>query len=333
MSCLCAWFCISAACSADGALEKNVRFAFQGMDDSRMRLVSGICHITGRTTGVRVYDGETDSFKEETKENITIIFDYQKGFYRFENRACRSLKTPEYYYELWYPGRPDEAADRYPISQFKPSYLSRLFDIRLLGFFSLLGYSQDTYSVFRRSIFEETPISYERSSNGLIQITTNRKPLVPGPVLVRHFWLSPDQGYSLIKLECEGIASMEMSWEKRNDTWVPTACKITPFLEQDDGFADWTIAWESVNEPIPEHYFDPHSLATKPAVSLYSSELGAGFGRVKIGTLGGGEPIYDLSPTKTPSYSFNRILLGLGILLIFLGLGKMVRERWKNYVS
>jgi hypothetical protein len=84
-----------------------------------------------------------------------------------------------------------------------------------------------------------------------------------------------------------------------------------------------------VNEPIPEHYFNPHSLATKP-VSLYSDELGFGTDRIKIGMLGvPDEPLVDLTPKKRTDY-LNMTLFGLGCLFIFIALSKLTYDWWRK---
>ncbi|MDR0609211.1 MAG: hypothetical protein LBG58_03805, partial [Planctomycetaceae bacterium] len=48
---------------------------------------------------------------------------------------CYSLRTPEYYYELWFPNKENSGVTRQTSSERKPSYKDKPFDIQMLGNF------------------------------------------------------------------------------------------------------------------------------------------------------------------------------------------------------
>jgi hypothetical protein len=301
--------------SAEKNIEQNVLNTFHGMDDTLMRLRTGICHINGDTT----------RNNEKQPENVTIIFDYNKGYYRVDRSdECRSLCTPEYYYEVWYPNRTNltSGATRQSLSARKPSSLAKPFDIQMLGFMSLVGpYWEDRYeSDFQQSLFKEKSISYKQLSNGLVEIVTERIPLNPlVPLLKRKYWIATKQGYTLIKAEYDDIDTIEVSWKQVNNTWVPTSYKLTsiqPFS------AEWQIEWEQVNKPIPDKYFDPEQLSEKP-IPLFSEELGKS---IQIGMLGKNKDVIDQPKIKYPYFRY--FLITTGLILIVIALIKMAYDRW-----
>jgi hypothetical protein len=305
--------------SAEEDIDQDILHAFRGMDDTIMRLRTGICRIEGQTT----------QNNEKKPEIATIIFDYDKGYYRVDRSdECRSLCTPEYYYELWHPNRAktfNSGATRQPLSTRTPSYLAKPFDIRMLSFMSLVGPYWDTrYEFdFRQSLFDERPLSYTLLSNGLIEIVTERKPINPlVPPLKRKYWVAPKQGYTLIKAKYADIDTIELSWTEKNGTWVPTSYKLTstqPFS------AEWQIQWEKVNVDIPNEHFDPSLLSDVP-VTLFSDELGQ---PIQIGQLGKGvTSIIDQPKVK---YPYTRsILIIAGLILMFIAFMKMAYDRWNK---
>jgi hypothetical protein len=305
----------------DDAMKEKITHAFRGMDDSRMRLNSGICHISGTT----IINEEVDT------ESITIAFDYKKGMYRFDRPDCYSLRMPEYYYEVWFPNKENSGVTRQKSSERTPSWKAKPFDIQMLGYFTLVGpYHQRTYQPDERLVFfEEIPISYEQLSEDLILLETRRKPLNPlVPLLKRRYWLSPKQGYSLLKAEYMDLVTIEMSWTEKNKTWVPTAFKLS---SKQNHSADWKIDWEQVNEPVPDKYFIPEQLVEKPT-PVFSSELGES---IQIGTFGR----KDVTPIKIMKmdqpkikYPYTRhILIITGLVLIFISLCKMFYDRYKRH--
>jgi hypothetical protein len=302
----------------DDDIKEKVTNALRGMDDSRIRLNSGICHISGTTAESQV----------AKTESITIAFDYKKGMYRFNRTDCYSLRTPEYYYELWFPNKGNAGVTRQNFSARTPSYMAKPFDIQMLGFFSFVGpYWNTPYQPdFRLLLFNEIPVSYEQLSEDLILIETRRKPAIANvPLLEQKYWLSSKQGYSLLKAEYSDLVTIEMSWTEKNETWVPTAFKLSstqPLSAAWKYSADWKIDWELVNKPIPDKYFDPEQLSEKP-VPVFSKELGE---PIQIGTIGKDVTTTDSPKIKYPYFRY--VLIITGLILIVIALIKMAYDRW-----
>jgi hypothetical protein len=296
-------------------LKQKINVVFRGMDDSRMRLNSGICHISG-TTVIR---------DDVSTESVTIVFDYKKGMYRCDRTdQCYSLRTPEYYYEVWFPNRQDAAVTRQKSSERQPSYMAKPFDIQMLGFFSLVGpyWDQEYQPDFRLSLFEEVPVSYEQLSKDLILIETKRiPPNSLGSPLKRKYWLSSKQEYSLLKAEFGDFVTIEVSWTEKNKTWVPTAFKLSSTQRRS---AEWKIDWELVNKPVPDKYFDPEQLSEKP-IPVFSKELGES---ILIGTLGKNKDVIDQPKIKYPYFRY--ILITTGLILMVIAFIKMIYDRWKK---
>ncbi|GHT45328.1 hypothetical protein FACS189454_04620 [Planctomycetales bacterium] len=300
---------------AEENITESIATAFRGMDDTRMRIRSGICHISGNTT---VRD-------QKSAENITIVFDYDKECYRFDrDPQCRSLRTPEYYYELWNVDQQDAAATRQITAARKQSYRAKPFDIQMLGYFSLVGpYWDETYLPdFRESLFQERPIAYERLPNGLLVVATERKSqntLVPP--LKRKYWIDTNRDYSLIRAEYNEMDTVELSWKKISNTFVPIAFRLTSVQSYS---AEWTIQWQAVNEKIPLHYFDPKMLSDAP-VPLFSDELGES---IRIGDLG--KETVNVELEKQKNFGFLRvILISIGSIFIVISLAKILYD-WYN---
>jgi hypothetical protein len=342
--------CIFADVAIDDVTTKKCEFVFHSMDDTRMRWHSGICHVHGQTTRLH-NDGKKNIITEEN----TIIFDYEKEYYYFErvdrhrdNKCYRSLRTSDYYYEAWLPiadyADPTLAGiKRQPIAERKETSLAAPFDIQMLGYITLSsGYYCYTYRPDSRSsylqnqrakLLNEKPISYQELSNGLILIDTKREAIDSSlPSMKRRYWISPKQGYALIKLEladkldAEFSKTIEMSWTKINDVWVPTTINI---ISPDSHVAEWSIDWKMLNEKIPDRYFDPKWLSDKP-VNLFSDELEK---TLHIGSIGSGKD--NISATKHPTakndYSIlNYFLIIIGLVVMLVAFIKMVYDRWEK---
>lgn len=82
----------------DPVLRQKADCALLGLDDTIMRLNSGICRIRGKTI----------SGPETIEDDICILFDANANNYRFENGDLkRVLLNKDYYYEVWAPTDPD----------------------------------------------------------------------------------------------------------------------------------------------------------------------------------------------------------------------------------
>lgn len=311
---------VSFCLSQEGKDEKRkIENYIHGIDDSRMRLNTGVCHITGSNT----IDGKT------SVDDIEIAFDYKNDFYRFDRKGqCHSLRTPEYYYEFWHPGGQGDIVERQLSSARVSSHMAKPFDIRALGFFSFVGpywnyeYNRD----IRPKLFSDHSVSCKQLSDGLVLITTERVPDIPNASkMKREYWIAPNQGGEIVRAEYAGIDTYEMSWKEINRTWVPIAFKLNSTQSYS---AEWKIDWLSVNEPVPIDYFDPSNLSEKPVI-LVSSELGE---LVQLGKTGKGLSLPGLPEKRKDYFLFRYILMGLGILMIAIALGKKIYD-WRKRTS
>jgi hypothetical protein len=295
---------------------QKIQQILHGMDDGRMRLNTGVCRLSGTT----IIGNQT------TIEDIEIAFDYSKGYYRFDRKGeCHSLRTPEYYYEFWHPNNQSSVIERQASSVRVQSHTARPFDIRSLGFFSFIGtyWNREYEPDVRQKLFQDRPISYEALSEGLILVTMERTPEISNvPLMKRKYWISPKQGYSIVRADYDGIDIYEISWKKTNDIWVP----ITFTLNSTQSYsAEWKIDWLYVNKNVPLDYFDPSALSDK-VVMLVSQELGT---PVIIGQVGKGvTSIIDQPKIKYPYFRY--ILIITGLILMFIAFMKMIYDRWKK---
>ncbi|MDR1382876.1 MAG: hypothetical protein LBJ67_03370 [Planctomycetaceae bacterium] len=155
----------------------------------------------------------------------------------------------------------------------------------------------------------------------MVEIETERKPAIENVPMLKHkYWISKKQGYSIIKAVFNNIDTVELSWEKKNKTWVPVAFKLSSTQPYS---AEWKIDWASVNEKVPDPYFDLNSLSEKQ-IPIFSDELGTS---IQVGKLGKGvESVAD--QPKAKYFYFNYILITAGIIMILIGLAKMGYDRW-----
>ena len=307
-------------CAADISTEnqQKVKNVLAGLDDSKMRLNSGVCRIVGSSLrDIKSLD-----------DNITIAFDYSKGFYRFDQgEDNRSLRTPDYYYEYlkeYQMVTRQSAQTRSSAREISP------FDIRNLGFFNFVGpyWNEEYAKIERTKLLSDKPISFEES-NGIFVVSVERTPNVPGhsfPPIIRKYWIDSKQGFSMVRAEFGGRDSTEISWKEINEIWVPTSFKLSS--TQTPQSAEWKIEWSFVNEDVPEDYFDPTLLSDKATI-LVSKELDQ---PIILGKIAKGHdlpgPLY--VPEDHVFFPFRYIPMYLGIFLIVLGLGKMTYDYWRK---
>ena len=141
-------FCMADISEAD---KLKVSSVLSGLDDSRMRLNSGVCRIVGSSDRGTL---------ENIEDDILVAFDFNKGFYRFDQGINRSLQTQDYYYECLEGA---QMVSRYSIQSARHSHLIRPFDIRNLGFFNFQGpYWKERYATNEHiDLFKDNPISIE----------------------------------------------------------------------------------------------------------------------------------------------------------------------------
>jgi len=300
--------------------KQKIKTILNGLDDSRMRLNSGVCRIVGYTRR-----GPSDV----VEENILLAFNYKEGFRRFDQGATRSLYTPEYYYEF---SEDSQVVTRENCQDAKPLHNIRPFDIRNLGFFTFAGNYSEDYTVGERiQMFKDKPISIVET-NGMFTVSVLRSVDDPGfetlPI-IRRYWIDSRQGFTMVRFEFyrtldtieKVMGTMELSWREINKTWVPTSFKFSDHQSGGVHDVDWTIDWSLVNEKIPDTYFDPTLLSDEVAV-IVSLELGD---PIVIGKIGPGRD--PPGPLRVPKdnnrlFLFRYILMGFGIFMILLALSK-----------
>jgi hypothetical protein len=187
-------------------------------------------------------------------------------------------------------------------------------------------------------MFKDEPISLEET-NGIFVVTVERfiepPPGFESVPLILRFWIDSKRGYTMVRRECarkldtteKKWGTMELSWEEKNDVWVPTSFKYHDHQIEGAG-VEWTLDWSHVNENVPENYFDPTLLSDEVAV-LASLELGA---PVILGKIGPGREVPGplAVPTERKYSLLNYILMGLGIFMIVLGLSKKTYDWWRK---
>ncbi|MCL2004791.1 MAG: hypothetical protein FWG73_01385 [Planctomycetaceae bacterium] len=311
-------FCVAGISEADRLVVNNILIGF---DNSRMRLNSGVCRIAGQSNRGQF---------EIVRDDILIAFDYNEGFYRFDQGADRSLRTPDYYYEF-VENSQMVTRDNRDAEGWLPA-----FDIRNLGFFIFLGDVHEKYYDERIEIFGEQPIAVEEVNEVFI-LTVSRTSTFEGvtyPPIIRRYWIDSRQGFSMVRFELylgldsteKSLETMEISWKEINNTWVPTSFTLLS-TQTSERWADWTIDWSLVNEKVPESYFDPTLLSDKVEM-IVSLELDE---PVIIGKIGKGLPLPEplWVPEDKKTFTFNHIILWVGICLIILTLGKKVYDYWR----
>jgi hypothetical protein len=318
---------ISSTVKGDVDLNK-VQFILHGMDDIRMKLTSGICHVT------RITKNENTIITDDT---CLIAFDYRQGFYRFDvqgkDGSAKTLLTPEHYYSTIRLSPEDEfesvfrssANDMSPIGFINP------FDIRSTGLFTPYGpYWKNTYEQLSQDIFKRLPdlIEIKEQSNGVVSFSFQKKAQTEFPPPVKTtFYVDTKRDYILIKFDDLLLSNLtnshEISWKQINDQWVPAAFA---FSSNQGLTAEWKFEWESVNTNIPQHFFDINSLSDD-MLDLFSRELDGI--PIRIGIVGKDvTSIKDLPKTRYPY--MRSILIIAGLILMILAFIKMAYDRWKK---
>ncbi|MDR3108695.1 MAG: hypothetical protein LBU65_03265 [Planctomycetaceae bacterium] len=295
------------------SMKKKVEMAFHGMDDSLLRINSGICRIVGHTT---------DSARNKKDENIFIAFDYSKKFYRCDNEIIRSLLTHEYYYEIWTSEYYSPTAERYPFAERRIASMLHMVDIQLIPFYSPIGVhlQYDYQEKHRKRLFLHKLLLADELPNNILHIKfeMNRD---PGYQSVQaEYWLSKKYDYLPVHTEYSFGCQCDISWKNINHTWVPE----TYSQKSDHGYGvEWKIDWESVNEPVPHKYFDV-TLLTDEEIPLYTTlESGES---VKIGKFG---PKPAPPPPLRPHVNWvGRFLMIAGTIMIIISIIKKIYD-WR----
>jgi hypothetical protein len=303
--------------------DSKLKLVFRGMDDTRLSLNSGICHVTRMT--------QSDN-KMITNDQCFIAFDYNKNFYRFDVEghagSAKTLRTSEYYYSTVKLDKEYEAVFRSSVNDISPQGFICLFDIRAIGLFTPYGpYWMFNYEKISEGLFTNLTNLAEinESSDGIIKFVLQAKPKENSPPPVKNtYFIDTKRGYTLVKFEALVSSritnSHETSWKKINNQWVP----VSFVLSSKQGLsAEWTFDWKLVNESVPMEYFDPNLLSEKPT-TLFSMELGE---PVRIGLIGKGVEPVTVQPKTKHSY-FRYFLITAGLIMMLISLGKMGYDRW-----
>jgi hypothetical protein len=318
---------VLTVCAKANDTSEKLKLLLRGMDDTHLSLNSGICYVTRSAK-----DGNNIT----TNDKCFIAFDYNKNFYRFDveghEGSAKTLRTPEYRYSTIKLDREYEAVFRSSVNDMTPhrSFINP-FDIRSVGLFTPVGsYWTNEYKKISEGILNRLSnvVEINENKDGVVVfvVQANPKPNSPPPAKSTYF-IDTKRGYTIIKYENLMLSritnSHETSWKKIKNQWVP----VSFVLSSNQGIsAEWTFDWKSVNEPIPEEYFNINSLSDT-TTDLFSTELNGEI--IRIGKIEKGiESVTDQSKAKY-SY-FNYILITAGLIMILIGLAKMGYDRWNR---
>ena len=259
----------------------TAEFVLKGMQDSRQRLVSGVCRIRGTRRQI------DESRTTEEADDLFCAFDFPEGLYRFDRLAPdedgiteggRSIRTPEHiYYTYGINSEHIGGVMRDRVNSDTVGHIAP-FDIRRVGLFNFVGpYWTTTFDDFCQGLRKGKLIDLSEEGQDVYRLTWAYEKAEVETTL----WLDSTKGYSWIRYE---VASQQVdsektvidtSWDRIHGVWVPTAMRLAN--DHWDGSrdeAEWTIEWESVNEPVDENYFALSSFAPERRVAVFSKELG-----------------------------------------------------------
>lgn len=312
--------------TVDAEQLKGAELVLQGMCDSRERLVSGVCRIRGTNKSTKVANGDQETVTEESVD-CHCSFDFEKGLYRFDRntppidgrtRGGKFIRTPSHIYETL--AVDDVRAIMRNRSDADPSSIIAPFDIRCVGLFNLVGpYWKTTIDEFCDMVSKGELVEFSEESDDIYRLMwkigqKDRETLT--------LWLDAAKGYSWIRMDSSYVGPKatvriltETSWDEIGGAWVPTALRLTDDQSKRHTEAEWTIEWESVNEPVLAKRFEPDDFSSRQQVSLYSEELGK---PVFLGTVGGGggHSVLEMEE-QPPANKWLRILVvALGLVLL-----------------
>ena len=298
-----------------------------GIDNSRMKISSGIFRVTGKTI-------QTIGNKEPStvNEECFVVFDYDKRCYRFERDGERTfLQTAECFYERWKnkPGTSDASITQYelhepPIARVNP------FDIRNLGFFTCYGlYYNSQYEEFRGFLLNGTKtLKKEDGALASISVVSNKQnDSNRDEFATFQIWLSKQQGYTTTRIQVNTFQVSDISWEKMKGVYVPVSFRQR-YTSASSGLkieADWVLTWESVNESIPSEMFTYQSLKKESdsVAVLYSSNADDAGRPVALDHFGS-PPDSNTEAAPGKRISLSKLMLYNGLFLLLIGAGYVV---------
>lgn len=287
------------------------------MEDSIMRINSGICKITGQTT---------DTTNNTYDNNFIIAFDYSRKLYRFDNtvKKIHGIVLTDRYYEASFSDKSSFAgAITSPFSKMKVSTFIDMVDVQAIPWFTPIGTKApfDFQNEYKPMIFVHKILEYKILDDGLHYIKFDMVKAKNTHSMQMEYWLSSRYGYLPIRTEYSVGYVMNISWEQKNRTFVPSAYS---FKSKNGRSVEWKIDWEQVNKPIPDNYFDPTQLFEQ-SIPLYTLESDDKL--VKIGNIGKKE-----QPLSKPrDYIYLQIaLITSGLVMIIIAITKMIYDRLKK---
>ncbi|GHT45332.1 hypothetical protein FACS189454_04630 [Planctomycetales bacterium] len=298
------------------------------MDDTRLRLNTGICRVK------RLTKNGDDIV---TNDNCFIAFDYRKNFYRFDviegdKGRAKTLRTPEHYFSCINLSSEDEfeAVFRSSVNDIKPVAFISPFDVRAVGLFVPYGsYWLHDYAEYRDGILKRSNdiIEVEEYGDAFVRLVFQAKNKQDQPPPVKTtFFVDTKRGFTVVKWEDVVLSRIvnthETSWKQINNQWVP----VSFVLSSNQGLsAEWYFEWESVNKDIPMTYFDPNFFSEE-SLDLFSREVGDK--PIKIGTVG--KDAYDIELINLHESDYFRLcLIYTGLFFIIISLIKILYD-WYN---
>ncbi len=303
-------------------LREKADHALQSLDDTIMRINSGICRITGKT--IRPNGDVID-------DDIMIAFDYGANLYRFENGDLkRTLLTPEYFYEVWNLNTDHVSVKKSLASAPKATSMHcHHIDVRDIFRFVPVGaikpnaYQESEFHLQNKEIIK---VGYEELANGLIKVTTASPPTV-SDTEHREYFLDKNNGYTVRQIERSVGYTYELSWKKINQTWVPVSYVFKSGPKYGNFGDEWKIDWEQVNEKVDETFFDLEEMLADQEydANIYSGKPGSP-GDV-IGKVSNESPLSETASSSENVSYFRYFLVAVGVILILLAFGKKIYDR------
>ncbi len=225
------------------------------------------------------------------------------------------------------------APDETPIREASP------FDVRTLGllywhdltvgrsFEAMLGFLQ------ARSYVDSVA-----ESKGLYRIRSRQTNGPDGPMSITSTsWFDETKGFAPTRLELRDprvagtagrpddlITTSEVGYEQISGAWVPTSYRIEDHTTEDKLSYEFTLRWESVNQPVPPVYFTVEGLEAPKGTFVTDTRLGK---PIMLSKLGEPPKLPELqSPSRQAAWPL--IAVGLALALAcFLGIWAQLRRR------
>ena len=305
-----------------------------GIDDSRMRIISGIFTVAGTTI-------ETISGKETKNiiEDCYVAFDYSNGFYRFDrNGQGKYLVTPDAVFHRWKNKPGSNVADitQHP-RDYGPHTNINPFEIRSLGFFSCnapyYDFKYDKYRLFLTKNAKVLDVKDGVLAYLALQ-NANPKDRSGAEYPIYKFWVDKTHGYTTTQIQVDSFVNSELTWKQIDGVYVPVAFRQKYHSLPADQIveANWVLNWQAVNKTIPSEIFSYKDLIDKNDVEgvLYAGNADRTGTPVVLEHISSGDSTV-IQKSMTPT-NLSKIVMALGLLLIAISLGKKIYD-WRSRKS